>query len=305
MIDIATGKTDVSDHALRRMKKECVVELFRETESKLHGATAGHNMFESATLTEIQELNDKIDDFLIQEDMNKKTIQELNESNKKLMEKVNFYVKQKESTKRKDNKINDYFDKGLMEKIQCLEKQNKELIEECKNKNETNEKLEEDLVECKAQMEENYKHHYDQLEPVLLENEKLKKENKRFRSKMMGFQKLLMNTNEEFESILRQHPNPNVMLPMVQDWITDCCEEIENDTSGVSPIAPLELDNLYCDFKCWAQKEDLDAPKRNVFKENLKIWQANSRFGLDIGEKKSDSRVNGYEAKPRFNLEVV
>ena len=73
MIDIATGKTDVSDHALRRMKKECVVELFRETESKLHGATAGHNMFESAVLTEIQELNDKNDDLLIQEAMNQKT----------------------------------------------------------------------------------------------------------------------------------------------------------------------------------------------------------------------------------------
>ena len=300
MIDIATGKTDVSDHALRRMKKECVVELFRETESKLHGATAGHNMFESATLTEIQELNDKIDDFLIQEAMNQKTIQELNESNKKLVE--------------SNKKLNETFKLGsecaedvhnsFYEKIQCLEKEKEELIEECKNKNETNEKLEEDLVQCKAQMEENYKHHYDQLEPVLLENEKLKKENKRFRSKMMGFQKLLMNTNEEFESILRQHPNPNVMLPIVQDWITDCCEEIENDTSGVSPIAPTELDNLYCDFKEWAQKEDLLAPKRNIFKENLKIWQANSRFGLHIGEKKSDAGVNGYEARPRFNLKV-
>jgi hypothetical protein len=128
MIDIATGKTDVSDHALRRMKKECVVELFRETESKLHGATAGHNMFESATLTEIQELNDQNDDLLIQEAMNHKTIQELNESNKKLMEKINFYVKQKESTKRKENKINDYFDKGLIEQNNHLEKQNLQLI---------------------------------------------------------------------------------------------------------------------------------------------------------------------------------
>jgi len=263
MIDIATGKTDVSDHALRRMKKECVVELFRETESKLHGATAGHNMFESATLTEIQELNEQIDDFLIQEAMNKKTVNELNESNKKLMEKVNFYVKQKESTKRKDNKINDYFDKGLMEKIellekqkgelqleivrleeiskqrffeieklketfklgsecaedvhnsfhkkiQCLEKEKEELIEECKNKNETNEKLEEDLVQSKAQMEENYKDHYDQLEPVLLENEKLREDDKRIRCKNRDLQVLLEETSKEFMNILSKYPNPNV-----------------------------------------------------------------------------------------------
>lgn len=256
MIDIATGKTDVSDHALRRMKKECVVELFRETESKLHGATAGHNMFESATLTEIQELNDQNDDLLIQEAMNQKTIKELNESNKKLMEKINFYVKQKESTKRKENKINDYFDKGLIEqnnhlekqnlqlisdvailesemeklketfklgsecaedvhnsfhkKIQCLEKEKEELIEECKNKNETNEKLEEDLVQSKAQMEENYKDHYDQLEPVLLENEKLREDDKRIRCKNRDLQVLLEETSKEFMNILSKYPNPNV-----------------------------------------------------------------------------------------------
>lgn len=99
-----------------------------------------------------------------------------------------------------------------------------------------------------------------------------------------------------------QYRNSN---DVIGQWIADCCEEIENDTSGVEEIAPTELDNLYCDFKEWAQKEEFDAPKRNVFKEALKKWQANSRFGLSIGEKKSDSGVNGYEAKPRFNLKVV
>jgi len=99
-----------------------------------------------------------------------------------------------------------------------------------------------------------------------------------------------------------QYRNSN---DIVGQWISDCCEEIENDTSGVEEIAPTELDNLYCDFKEWALKEEFDAPKRNVFKEALKKWQANSRFGLSIGEKKSDSGVNGYEAKPRFNLKVV
>ena len=121
MIDIATGKSDVSDHALRRMKKECVVELFREVESKLHGASAGHNLFVNSADAEILDLNNQIDDFLIQEAMNKKTVQELNESNKKLMEKINFYVKQKEKNKEKENKVADYFDKGLVEKISGLE----------------------------------------------------------------------------------------------------------------------------------------------------------------------------------------
>jgi len=312
MIDIATGKSDVSDHALRRMKKECVVELFRKTEEKLHGATAGHNMFVNSADAEILDLNNQIDDFLIQEDMNKKTVNELNESNKKLMEKIKFYQDQKENNKNKENKVADYVNNGLIEKIESLEvinknleKEKQELIEECKGKNEWNEELQEEVQKWKEQVEENYKHHYDQLEPVLLENEKLREDDKRIRCKNRDLQLLLQNTSNEFKSILRKYPNPNVMLPIVQDWITDFCEECENDTSGESSIAPTELDNLYCDFKCWSQEQDHDSPTRNVFKENLKIWQANSRFGLDIGEKKSDSGVNGYEAKPRFNLKVI
>jgi len=276
-------------------------------------------MFVNSADAEILDLNNQIDDFLIQEDMNKKTVQELNESNKKLMEKINFYVKQKENNTKKEHKINDYFDKGLVEQnnlletknlqliadVAILENEKLELIEECKNKNETNELLEEEVQKWKEQVEENYKHHYDQFEPVLLENQKLKENDKRLRCKTRDLQLLLQETSKEFMNILSKYPNPNVMLPIVQDWITDCCEEVENDTSGVSPIAPTELDNLYCDFKEWAQKEDHDAPKRNVFKENLKVWQANSRFGLDIGDRKSDFRVNGYEARPRFNLQVV
>ena len=233
MIDIATGKSDVSDHALRRMKKDCVVELFRKTEEKLHGASAGHNLFVNSADAEILDLNNQIDDFLIQEAMNKKTVQELNESNKKLMEKINFYVKQKEKNKEKDNKMNDYFDKGLVEKIRGLEELKKnleneklELIEECKEKNEMNEQLEEEIVHCKAQMEENYKHHYDQLEPVLLENQVLKDDNsnkiryaqkleendKRLRCKNRDLQLLLQETSNEFMNILSKYPNPNVKV---------------------------------------------------------------------------------------------
>ena len=88
----------------------------------------------------------------------------------------------------------------------------------------------------------------------------------------------------------------------------ECCEECENDTSGSVEIAPTELDNLYCDFKEWSATTghvEQHYMKRNIFKENLKIWQANSRFGLHIGEKKIDAGVNGFEAKPRFNLKVI
>jgi len=311
MIEIDTGESNMTDWRLNRMKKSDIITVFRETEQMLFGFTTSANK----AVVEIEELNERIDDHMIQEDMNKQTINELNESNKKLMEKVKFYQQQKENNKNKENKVADYVNNGLIQKIESLEELNKnlekekeELIDVCKNKNEMNEALEEEIEKLKQDIDENYKHHYEQFEPVLLENEKLTAENKRFRSKMMGFQNLLSYTSDEFKSILRQHPNPNVIDPLVNKFINEKCEEVENDTSGVEEIAPTELDNLYCDFKEWSSTSEhveQHYMKRNIFKENLKIWQANSRFGLDIGEKKSDAGMNGYEAKPRFNLKVI
>jgi len=133
--------SNISDHKLTRMKKGDIIKLFRETEEKLFGANVGHKMFVEQTDTEIQELNERIDDHMIQEAMNKKTINELNESNKKLMEKVKFYQVQKENNKNKENKVADYLNNGLIEKIELLEKEKQELIEECKEKNKWNEKL--------------------------------------------------------------------------------------------------------------------------------------------------------------------
>ena len=118
--------SNTSDHKLTRMKKGDIIKLFRETEEKLFGFTASAEK----AVVEIEELNERIDDHMIQEAMNKKTINELNESNKKLVEKVKFYQNQKDNNKKRENKISDYFEKGMLEKIEGLEQQNKELQEE-------------------------------------------------------------------------------------------------------------------------------------------------------------------------------
>ncbi len=138
--------SNTSDHKLTRMKKGDIIKLFRETEEKLFGFTASAEK----AVVEIEELNERIDDHMIQEAMNKKTINELNESNKKLVEKVKFYQQQKENNKNKENKVADYVNNGLIEKIESLEvinknleKEKEELIEECKEKNKWNEKLQE------------------------------------------------------------------------------------------------------------------------------------------------------------------
>lgn len=273
----------MSDWKLNRMKKDDIIYLLRKTEEKLAGFTASANK----AVVEIEELNERIDDHMIQEDMNVKTINELNESNKRLMEKVKFYQVQKENNKNKENKVADYLNNGLIEKIELLEKEKQELIEECKEKNEKNEQLEEEVQKWKEQVEENYKHHYDQFEPVLLENKKLKE-------KIHDLDRLFDNYVQDWNSVM-----------IVNKFIEECCEECENIKDGIIEIAPTELNDIYCNFKDWCFKEDLDAPRRNRFKEGLKKWQANSRFGIDIGEKKSDAGVNGFEAKPRFNLKVI
>ena len=93
---------------------------------------------------------------------------------------------------------------------------------------------------------------------------------------------------------------------LVGQWINDCCIEVENDVSGVNEVAPSEFDNLFADFKEWCDsQEEKNPPEKKSVKEALKKWQASSKFGLSIGKKKTDSGVNGFEGKPRFNLRVV
>ena len=93
---------------------------------------------------------------------------------------------------------------------------------------------------------------------------------------------------------------------LVGQWINDCCIEAENNIDGVNEYAPGEFDNLYADFKEWCDsQEEKNPPDKKFVKEAFKKWQASSKFGLSIGKKKSDSGINGFEAKPRFNLKGV
>jgi predicted nuclease with TOPRIM domain len=104
------------------------------------------------------------------------------------MDKIKFYQSQKEKNKKRDNKILEYFEKGMIEKLNIvddknkeledevarleelskqrffenekLKNENKELIEECKDKNKWNEKLQEnyDLANNRLQNYMSYLH---------------------------------------------------------------------------------------------------------------------------------------------------
>ena len=318
VINIETGYSDISTNMLHKMVKAEVMELFRDMETKHYEMWKANIQIGDTAEKEIENINENLAVAEAENHKFKQTIQELNETNNKLVKRVKYFEEKKEIDKKREESPPKIFEK-LIQMNEALEKQNenlenqtklleahnKSLIEECKNKNEENENLEEEVQKWKEQVEENYKHHYDQFEPVLLENEKLKAENKRFRSKMMGFQNLLSYTSDEFQSILKQHPNPNVIDPLVNKFINEKCVEMDNIVDGVNEYAPLEFDNLYAGFKEWIEdRNELNPPDKKSVKEALKDWQKNSKFGLDIRKKKPGG-MNGYEAKPRFNLKVI
>lgn len=249
----------MSDWKLNRMKKSDIIAVLRETETKLFGA--------SQLVSDIDDYRAEINNLQDNIDTHKKTIQELNDSNKKLMDKIKFYQEQKENNKKRENKIEDYVNSGLIEKIKILENEKQELIEECKNKNSVNEELDNRF-------------------------EKLYEKNRRIHCKCVKLQVLLKDTHESYEEIMREHVNQETLIKC---FINNRCEEC---------CSPTEIDILYCDFKEWCIKEKYDSPKRNIFKGELKKWQEKSTFGLDIGEKKSDAGVNGFEGKPKFNLKL-
>lgn len=142
--------SDISNHKLNRMKKNDIIAILRETEEKM----IGYRQSAQDNAGQICVLNDSIDDHMIEEATLKKTIQELNDSNKKLMDKIKFYQSQKESNKKRDNKILEYFEKGMIEKLNMVDDRNKELegevarLEElCRQRFFDNEKLENEKKE--------------------------------------------------------------------------------------------------------------------------------------------------------------
>tara|TARA_R110002012_G_scaffold136456_2_gene290872 strand:- start:1083 stop:1691 length:609 start_codon:yes stop_codon:yes gene_type:complete len=162
VLSIETGESDHSNHKLRRMKKEGVVDLFREME-KLHyklwetkislGNTAGE---------QAQRIENLLDDLAIAEAENhkfKSTVQELNESNNKLVKRVKFLEEKQKIAKKNEESPPKLF-KKLIEVNTELEKEKEDLIEECKNKNIINEKLVDDIEGLNQEMVDQ-KHFYE------------------------------------------------------------------------------------------------------------------------------------------------
>ena len=319
VLNIETGESNISNHKLTRMKKEEIINFFRDMETKHYEMWKANILIGNTAEKEIENVNEELAVAEAENHKFKQTIQELNETNNKLVKRVKYFEEKKELDKKRAEsppkimkkiiQMNDALEKqnenlesqitSLESKNGLLEDHNKSLIEECKRKNEENEDLEEEVQKWKQQVDINYKLHYEELEPLLLKQE----EDKRIRTKCVELTMLLQQTNHTFNEILKSHQNPNVMVQM---WIEDTCVEVDNIIDGVNEYAPSEFENLYADFKEWVHdRKELNPPDKKSVKEALKDWQKNSKYGLSIGMKKSSANINGYEAKPRFNLKVI
>ena len=94
---------------------------------------------------------------------------------------------------------------------------------------------------------------------------------------------------------------------LVGKWISTFCEEEDNIIEGISEYAPCHGDDLWSEFDEWCKNvlEEKNYPSKTEFFGSLVAWQEKSKYGWNCGKKLTDNKVNGSDAKPRFNIKVT
>ena len=94
---------------------------------------------------------------------------------------------------------------------------------------------------------------------------------------------------------------------LVGKWISTFCEEEDNIVEGISEYAPCHGDDLWSEFDEWCKNvlEEKNYPSKTEFFGSLVAWQEKSKYGWNCGKKLTDNKVNGSDAKPRFNIKVT
>lgn len=101
----------------------------------------------------------------------------------------------------------------------------------------------------------------------------------------------------------RQYRNDN---DIIGQFISDCCQEVDNITIGDYTYAPTEFTSIYTPFVDWCDEEEIkNRPDRQTVRESLKKWQEKSKYGMRISKSKEDRCRNGTHQMPKFNLETI
>jgi len=314
-----------SDHAFKRMKKEKVIEFVKKMDKGLtnlneelsvalverdQADVANHKLNDEkiinyeqihilqAEVSRLEKKNYEMD--LLNQDLengtNQKQVQEGLQTLKKLID-LNSHDNWHQITK--FFKVEFQFEDRKKLNHQNVIDQIRDLQQESLHKNEWNEEQEEEIEILKQKNAE-----LNDLNgsAVKWEIEMLKEKNAELNEKNIKLIIFIQNSQYSSQKFLNLYLSEDI----VKRWIGDCCVEEENIKEGINEYAPSEYDNLFAEFKEWCdQNEESNPPDKKSVKEALKKWQLSSKFGLSIGKKKSDSNVNGFEAKPRFNLRVI
>jgi hypothetical protein len=113
-------------------------------------------------------------------------------------------------------------------------------------------------------------------------------------------QQKLFNKKCEEISLETQYEN------IVNEWLKSSCEWVDDvKVSDTESYAPTEFDILYLEFSEWCEVRNYKTLPRNKCMKLLNDHQAESKYGLYLGKRKSDKCKNGTLYDPLYNINVV
>ena len=111
--------------------------------------------------------------------------------------------------------------------------------------------------------------------------------------------------------LLKNPPTPlhkKSLLELLEYYVCENCYWSDNIEDEISVIrAPFDFDELYYNFKSWCDENDLigrvkDIQKRGIVKTFVMKIQDESKYGLNLGSKKTDSEINGTKSNLFINF---
>ena len=115
----------------------------------------------------------------------------------------------------------------------------------------------------------------------------------------MKYDKEGIRIPEKVKSATKDYRNENNVLGQFID-LCDIIGNVENDDG--SEVAPTDFEGFFYEFNDWCKKVGHKPQDKKKTMSDLIKWQRKSKFGIQMGKKKSDKCVNGTTQDPKFNL---
>ena len=115
----------------------------------------------------------------------------------------------------------------------------------------------------------------------------------------MKYDKEGIDIPEKVKSATKDYRNENNVLGQ----FIDLCDEVDNnENDDGSEIAPTDFEDIFYQFTDWIKKVGHKPQDKKKTMADMIKWQRKSKFGIQMGKRKSDKCVNGTTQDPKFNL---